>query len=691
MKENKNTFLNFLTKNENSQNRKTEYFITNNENNLLLPKMKTINNTSRNTLSHFNIKNKNVFKSSKNFSCKTDKNFFIKDNITSRNNMKYQILLRKIKKYNSNENIKSIKNKEKKEEFKDYSTIMKHLEKWDKEHCYENKDKSDTTLLFNNLINYYKNNNLINEEKNLYTIENMLKVKTGFKQFLYNGYLNQKNKLLKELIMRSPTRKKNKKEKEKEIDETKKISSEKKDNEDGFINLLNKKKEDKKINDFLPNQIFKEKVKYEKDLHQKLLFINNLLFNKKYIKEEKKKKLDKIYEENNKLRMDYNDKFSKDIKKYLLMYDEFDYNYKKRVKIINPVSSKNVVRRKSIENNKINTRRKSIEYNKAINLDSHIKAMEYIKNNRISTLNSEMLQKQKRLRTDFIEKFKSLNHEKDILEKEIKIISNELGYYKHVNDEIIREYKNYYMDILKKGTDLRKDGLLWVVKNLIELKINLEYQHFPKYLTHEQIDYLKKLAFITLEENELKIIISVLKKKQSNDIMNDNIERMNLLDALMTDRNSSSSELININDETKELNEKFIKIYQNNKKAFKFNFDKNEEEIKIKKILIQIKKGLYSIEDNISHKKNNFINENQNSILNAFIGKTKDKDLFSLILSIRNRLIELASIKNKIIEKEKENYLDSLKFMGNNSYYDKFSIKEIIRKALFGFSQFDSD
>ena len=691
MKENKNTFLNYLTKNENSQNRKTEYFITNNENNLLLPKMKTINNTSRNTLSHFNIKNKNVFKSSKNFSCKTDKNFFIKDNITSRNNMKYQILLKKIKKYNSNENIKSIKNKEKKEEFKDYSTIMKHLEKWDKEHCYENKDKSDTTLLFNNLINYYKNNNLINEEKNLYTIENMLKVKTGFKQFLYNGYLNQKNKLLKELIMRSPTRKKNKKEKEKEIDETKKISSEKKDNEDGFINLLNKKKEDKKINDFLPNQIFKEKVKYEKDLHQKLLFINNLLFNKKYIKEEKKKKLDKIYEENNKLRMDYNDKFSKDIKKYLLMYDEFDYNYKKRVKIINPVSSKNVIRRKSIENNKINTRRKSIEYNKAINLDSHIKAMEYIKNNRISTLNSEMLQKQKRLRTDFIEKFKSLNHEKDILEKEIKIISNELGYYKHVNDEIIREYKNYYMDILKKGTDLRKDGLLWVVKNLIELKINLEYQHFPKYLTHEQIDYLKKLAFITLEENELKIIISVLKKKQSNDIMNDNIERMNLLDALMTDRNSSSSELININDETKELNEKFIKIYQNNKKAFKFNFDKNEEEIKIKKILIQIKKGLYSIEDNISHKKNNFINENQNSILNAFIGKTKDKDLFSLILSIRNRLIELASIKNKIIEKEKENYLDSLKFMGNNSYYDKFSIKEIIRKALFGFSQFDSD
>ena len=61
------------------------------------------------------------------------------------------------------------------------------------------------------------------------------------------------------------------------------------------------------------------------------------------------------------------------------------------------------------------------------------------------------------------------------------------------------------------------------MKNLIELQVNLEYQHFPKYFTHEQIDFLKNLAFINLEENELKIIISVLKKRQSNERMNDNI------------------------------------------------------------------------------------------------------------------------------------------------------------------------
>ena len=54
--------------------------------------------------------------------------------------------------------------------------------------------------------------------------------------------------------------------------------------------------------------------------------------------------------------------------------------------------------------------------------------------------------------------------------------------------------ENFDMNKLKKGYDCRKEGLTWVVYNLFELKVNLDYHHFPKYLTHEQIDYLKKYA-----------------------------------------------------------------------------------------------------------------------------------------------------------------------------------------------------
>ena len=686
MGDNKKPFIKHLIKSDNSIVNNNENFISlpNNDNKIRFPNMKTINAISRNFDNDLNeiYKYRLTNKYNKNILLKTDSKYFMNDK-------KYKLISKKIKKYNSNLNINNYKiNKEKKEDDKtDYSTILKYLEKWDKEHCYQNKDKGSTSLLYKNLINYYKNNNLINEEKNLNTIDNMLKIKPGFLQFLYNGYFNQ-NKLLKDLIMRTPSN--NNKNKVNNDNKTENNNNTihlynnsnkiKKKNEDVFIKLLNKKKEDKKNNDFYPNKIFKEKIKYEKDLHQKLLFINNLLFNKKFMKEEKKKLLDLIYEEKNKLIVSYNEKFNKDIKQYWLRYDEYDYSYKKRIEILNPninINKEQLNKRKSLSN-KINF------------FSSHIKNIESLKNNKISSLNTEMIIKQKQLKNEYIEKFQNYNKEKDILENDIKIINNELGYYKHVNDELLREYKTYYMDILKKGEDIRRDGLLWVVKNLIELKINLEYQHFPKYLTHEQIDYLKNLAIIILEENELKIIISILKKRQSNEIINDNIQRMNLVDSLMKDKDNNTNSSFN-KKEGNELIKRFYKIYKNNQKALKFNLDKNEEDIKIKNILIQIKKGLYSIGDNLSPKKTNFINDNKISILNAFMGKTKDKDLFNLILSIRNRLIDLNILKNKIIQKEKENYLDSLKFIGNNSYFDKKPIKEIIKKALFGIDQIENE
>ena len=666
MKEKKN----LLTKSQNLLTNSKKVFKTINiDDHLLFPKMKTINNISRNYDNNLD---------SVRLSNKTDKVKYFLSEYNSKN-LKYQIINRKMRKYKSNINIKNKKTKKgyKDEEYKDYSAMIKHLEKWDKEHCKTNKNKGDTSLLYNNLIMYYKNNNLVNEEKNLNLIDNMLKTKNGFQQFLYNGYLNQNN-LLKDLIMRNPTIKKNKINKEDEkINENKNNNNNNKD--DVFIKLLNIKKEEKKNRDFYPNKILKERLKYEKELHQKLFFINNLLFNKKFLKEEKKKLLDKIYEEKNKMIIDYNDKYSKDMKQYWLRYDEYDYKFKRKAQIINP----------DINNKSLSPRRKSVAFS---GLSSHIKNMEYIKNNKITSLNVEMLRKQKNLKTEYVGKIQNYNSEKNKLEKEIKIINNEIIYYKQVNDELLREYKFYYMDILKKGTDIRKDGLLWVVKNLIELQINLEYQHFPKYLTHEQIDYLKNLAYISLEENELKIIISVLKKRQSNEIINDNIQRMKIVDTLMTDTQGSSKTLNNYL-ENDDLTKKFIKIYKNNQQALKLTLDKNEEDIKIKNILNQIKKGLYSIGDNINTNQNNknFINENKNNILNAFMGKAKDKDLFSLILSIRNRLIDLDIIKKHIIEKEKENYLESLKFIGNNYFIEKIPFKELIKKSLFGFTQFDAE
>ena len=675
MKENKFLLLSKNLKKENNSNiyrNENSMPLNNNKINLYFPKLKTIEKTSINNISNYNYKiNK---KRKKIISIKTEVNL---------NSLKYETI-KKIKKYKSHENIKNYNNKkeDKNEEIKDYSMIIKYLDKWDKDHCYKEKDKGNSTRLYKKLIDYYKKNNLINEEKNLRRINSISKTKPNFRQILYNELLDQ-NKLLKNIIMSSPTKKNINEDKKNQNNENEKrnifknhfscVDIKKNNKEDIFINLLNKKEDDNK---YFQNKIMKEKLKYEKELHQKLLFVNTLLFNKKFIKNEKKKELNIIYDKKNKLLIDYNNEFKKDIKQYLIKYDEYNYSLKKKIKFFSN-ETEQIIKKKSLSSDKNN-------YNY---ISNQFKNIEYLKKNKMISLNNEITKKQRNLKNEYIEKFKELNKEKDILENNIIVLNNEISYYKHINDELLKEYKLYYMNILKKGDDIRKDGLLWIVKNLIEIQVNLEYQHFPKYLNNEQIDYLKNLAYINLEENELKILISVLKKKQSNQRLKDNIKIMNLVDSLMKDKKENLNNNNEIEDISKMITQKFFKIYKNNENALKLIIDKNEEDIKIKNILNQIKKGLYSLEDN--QKKNNFLNENKKSILNAFIGKTKDKDILDLILRIRNRLIDLETIKKNIINKEKENYLDMIKVIGKNSYNKNSSNKEIIRKSLFGLKPFE--
>ena len=250
------------------------------------------------------------------------------------------------------------------------------------------------------------------------------------------------------------------------------------------------------------------------------------------------------------------------------------------------------------------------------------------------------------------------------------------------------------MDILKKGNDCRKEGLVWVVKNLFELQIHLEYHHFPKFLTHEQIDYIKKIAYLTLEEIELRIILKTLKKKQKNDRENAKLEYMNFFDTL------TKEEVINKNERNKknylkkeirsydedtlkvkdQIDKKFIKVYKNNEEALKFYLTKSLEDEKLQNMIYYIKKALYS------NNNTSFVKENKISIIEAFLGKTKNKDLFGLILNITKRLNEIEENKKSLTNKEKENFIESIKNVdaNNKETLDYIYNKELIKNCLFG-------
>ena len=624
----------------------------------------------------------------------------------------------------------------------DYSNLIKKLDRWDEDNCLvKNNDK---ITLYNILNKFYKKKNMIKELKNLNTMESLLKSKTDYDKLCKDrlDYKNNENKVgglstRKSKVMLNIT------------------SYNFKNGNKKYLN--NNNKQELEIDDI---KLLSEKIKYEAQLRHDLIFVNNILYNKKLLKAEKSNKLEELYKAKAELKQSYDKNYNYNMKDYWNRYEEYEQRYKKLENLIsNQNSPENEKIKETAENSpkkekKIKTPLKEtkdeekvikeqeenkeekenkedidsiLESNKKSSLDVNynefnehsptkknrrksplrteirrsvgkrytvsqmkfIKEMNFIKATKINTINFEMKTKIEKLRIEYQKKIKELNELQVTLEEEIHIIKNELSYYKQVNEELIREYRNYYLRILKKGNDHRKEGLVWVVKNLLELQINLEYQHFPKYLTHEHIDYLIELAHLLLEQSELIIIIKVLRKKQTTSYIDENIQTYNMLDKYMKnhikDKMNRRSLIGDINalygknmlGIINEIDKRFEKVYQNNREIVKNYLEKNEEELKLRNALEHIKKGLYNSDK--------FIKENQGSILDAFIGNSKNKDFFSFILKIRNRLNQLEVIIANLIKKEKDSYTEQIqKYNSTTKNFDINFYKEVIKKSLFG-------
>ena len=631
----------------------------------------------------------------------------------------------------------------------DYSNLIKKLDRWDEDNCLVNKN--DKITLYNILNKFYQKKNMSVELKNLNTLESLLKSKTDYDKILKDR-LDYKNSKMN----------------------TENLSPQKKFAYPHFNKSHNSrinKKKNINITDIEIDEVklLSEKIKYETQLHNDLIFVNTLLYNKKILKEEKLKKLEELYKTRAELKQTYDKSYNHNMKDYWNQYDQYEQKYKKLEKLIEDQNmqemeknsnknlrnskeenkdidntkenEKNEENKEQMEENNENNEEKKEEENQE-NLDNSIgsrkgekstkqinkklyasplpkrskknmqantdikrsyarrfstsqmkfiKEMNFIKATKINSINFEMKRKIEKLRYEYQKKIKDIDEMQKILEEEIQIIKNEISYYKQVNEELVREYRNYYLKILKKGNDHRKEGLVWVVKNLLELQINLEYQHFPKYLTHEHIDYLIELAHLLLEQSELIIIIKVLRKKQTTSYIDENIQAYNMLDKYMEDHlkerdntNSLMGDLMSTNLYSKnmqaiirEIDKKFENVYKNNKEIVKNYLEKNEEEVKLRNALEHIKKGLYNSDK--------FVKENQGSILDAFIGNSKNKDFFSFILKIRNRLNQLEVIIKNLIKKEKDYYIEQIqKYNSATKNFDINFYKDVIKKSLFG-------
>ena len=315
-----------------------------------------------------------------------------------------------------------------------------------------------------------------------------------------------------------------------------------------------------------------------------------------------------------------------------------------------------------------------------------IKRLEDEKKFKLLHMNNEMNSKLREIEHKYLDKIERINNEQKVLENDIKIIKLELNYYKEINDELIREHKVYYMNKLKKGYDCRKEGIMWIVYNLLELQVPLEYHHFPKYLTHEQIDFLKKYAKVQLKQDELKLIINALKKKQSTQKMKDVLKCMDAIDNILDYDNNYIMESNEDNEFTKrnflmtkiKIDKKFMKIYQENIDIMKNYLFKNIESYEFNKIINEFKKDIY-------HGSNSDINKSKRDLLNVFMGDKNNKYFFQFLVDIKANYQRLEDEKEKLFEKEKENFFKLVESnMNHKASIDNVIKNEMIKRCLFG-------
>ena len=383
------------------------------------------------------------------------------------------------------------------------------------------------------------------------------------------------------------------------------------------FNLLN----DKKINSQIYRKIIKEKKNQENYERRNLMNISIQYMNKKNERIESETELSKIFTEINNLTSKFNEQ-KNNIKVEILNVQQSLENIQKEGK-----STKEellyVSRQKTIEINNLNQKIKNFHRKYLLNL----KKQEEIK-----------LKK----------------------EKEINLLKEEENYLKIIKLGILSSQKEYYLDILKKGYDVRDNGLVWCIKHLLELQSDLEYSHFPKFLNHQQCDYLIEQANIALEISQLKIIVKVLKNRNEKSNIEKKFAFFNQM-YLNAKKNKNLRKKNRIQEEIEmlrkqnnlltktdiHLNKVFNNLFNSHKDAFKLQNDKKMEELKIENITNDLKETLLEQGGNLNPK-----NDDIGSVFNLIGQDSETKDFLENIVLLRFRLDYLEKLQEDLKEQQ---------------------------------------
>ena len=285
-------------------------------------------------------------------------------------------------------------------------------------------------------------------------------------------------------------------------------------------------------------------------------------------------------------------------------------------------------------------------------------------------------------------RFSEINEQLSIIIKnskeKVKKCNEEGINYRYLFQELSNEQKKYYLDILKKGKDTRNEGLTWVIKRLIELKVHLDESMFPSFLDNEQIEYLINISKLGFEKNQLKLIVNTLKHRHKMNRSNSLININNFNEKRNENKISNYIKAIfKPGIISKKLIHQMEKLYLKHEDSTKNLIEKKVEESEIKNIVLKNKKFIHQIAIN----KINLDEEKEDNYLHSFMEQEKQKRYFYDIIQLNDRIKELDSFINKLIQEEINVFEDKIKFAkkANGENLDNF--KDKVYNALFGIKQ----
>lgn len=542
--------------------------------------------------------------------------------------------------------------------------IVKQLSFWEQENLNYKSERFD--FLFHYLSSYYVENNLKGKLKELDTLEKIKKSSENINRAFHNGIIKPKlNKALDDVFIENKqkegtillnsiaktsarfnyllTGSKTQRQIQSDLQIDFSSINTLKTMKSGLLYEKENEEEKNETNNYY-RKIISEKEHEESTMREDLIKLSMMIRNKKIEKDEIRTKIDILYSTKTKK----DEAFTKE--KLLLLNRKKNNNTQY-------LKTKNICRGQPVNNNEIFAQQlKSTANNNEI--ESQIQL--------ITTENDK-------INTEYIK-------EKNELLKVLDLVSKEEELLKFIYHFIIKEQRCYYYKILKKGYDVRDEGLVWVVKHLLELNSNIDYHHFPKFLDNQQIEYLIIQAKLHVEESILLMIFQGMKNRQ---VKHRNLNKSKFVTLNEPSMKKKMIYITNKKEGSSNIKMKLSNTFDSIREKYKNVFNLPEtsttgEDANLRFYINNIKKAL--LKGNFE----NSANEENNYLDNFFKENDENKKEYELIAQLRENIKKIRDKreknKKKMIEEFKSK-IDKDQLIVNA----KLSLQtDLVFSALFG-------